>query len=158
LAQVLGALVGVALADMMFAEPAFSFSQHARMGLPQLLSEFVATFGLVCVIWGCMRHRAQAVPFAVGAYITAAYWFTASPSFANPAVTIARSVTNTFTGIRPVDAPGFIAAQLIGGAAATALFRWLNASLPAAAAGETPSSSNVAAPHVRHKAATREAA
>jgi glycerol uptake facilitator-like aquaporin len=141
-AQLLGAFAGVAVADLMFAEPVFSFSQHVRAGLPQLLSEFVATFGLLSVIWGCTRYRPTAVPLAVGAYITAAYWFTASTSFANPAVTLARSVTNTFAGIRPVDAPGFIAAQLIGGAAATALFRWLNPRLPAGAP-------DVMVPHAR---------
>jgi glycerol uptake facilitator-like aquaporin len=85
----------------------------------------VATFGLVSVIWGCSRLRSDAVPFAVGAYITAAYWFTASTSFANPAVTIARCLSDTFAGIRPGDVPWFVAAQLVGGAAATLLFRWL---------------------------------
>jgi glycerol uptake facilitator-like aquaporin len=90
-----------------------------------LLSEFVATFGLLAVIWGCSRRRAEAVPFAVGAYITAAYWFTASTSFANPAVTLARALSDTFAGIRPVDVPGFVVAQLAGAAAATMLFRWL---------------------------------
>jgi glycerol uptake facilitator-like aquaporin len=89
------------------------------------LAEFVATFGLFAVIWGCSRSRAGAVPFAVGAYITAAYWFTSSTSFANPAVTLARAASNTFAGIRPLDAPGFIVAQLCGAAAATAIFRWL---------------------------------
>ena len=97
---------------------------HARAGGAQAFSEFVATFGLLSVIWGVSRTRSEAVPFAVGAYIAAAYWFTASTSFANPAVTLARTV-NTFAGIRPVDAPAFIVAQLIGAAAATMLFRWL---------------------------------
>ena len=124
-AQVVGAFVGVAIAHVMFAEPLFTASRHARAGLPQLVSEFVATFGLLAVIWGCVRSRADVVPFAVAAYITAAYWFTASTSFANPAVTMARAATDTFAGIRPADAPGFIVAQLAGGAAATALFRWL---------------------------------
>jgi glycerol uptake facilitator-like aquaporin len=128
-AQIIGAFVGVALADLMFDLPIYSLSQHARSGGAQMLSECVATFGLLSVIWGCSRHRAEAVPFAVGAYITAAYWFTASTSFANPAVTLARSVTDTFAGIRPADAPGFIFAQAIGAAAATALFRWLNPAL-----------------------------
>ena len=91
----------------------------------EIISEAVATFGLVSVIWGCVRHRSEAVPFAVGAYITAAYWFTSSTSFANPAVTLARAVTDTFAGIRPADVPGFLAGQLIGALAATALFRWL---------------------------------
>jgi glycerol uptake facilitator-like aquaporin len=97
--------------------------------LPQLFSEFVATFGLLAVIWGCARLRSTAVPFAVGAYIMGCYWFTASTSFANPAVTLARAVSDTFAGIRPVDLPGFIVAQLAGAAAATALFRWLVPSL-----------------------------
>ncbi len=124
-AQLLGAVVGVATADAMFDLPAFAFSQHIRSGASQLLSEFVATFGLVAVIWGCARRRPESVPFAVGGYITAAYWFTASTSFANPAVTVARCLTDTFAGIRPVDVPGFVAAQMLGAAAATALFRWL---------------------------------
>jgi glycerol uptake facilitator-like aquaporin len=124
-AQCLGAVVGVAAADYMFDEPVFAWSRHVRTGLPQAFSEGVATFGLLAVIWGCSRRRATVVPFAVGAYITAAYWFTASTSFANPAVTIARSMTDTFAGIRPADAPPFIAAQVLGGALATALFGWL---------------------------------
>ncbi len=132
-AQILGAFAGVAAAHLMFVEPLFSASQHARSGGAQLFSEFVATFGLLSVIWGCVRVRSSAVPFAVGAYITAAYWFTASTSFANPAVTLARAATNTFSGIRPVDAPGFIAAQLVGAFAATAIFRWLVPSLQAEA-------------------------
>jgi len=124
-AQVVGAFAGVAIAHVMFGEPLFTASRHARDGLPQLVSEFVATFGLLAVIWGCVRSRSDVVPFAVAAYITAAYWFTASTSFANPAVTMARAATDTFAGIRPADAPGFIIAQLAGGGAATALFRWL---------------------------------
>ena len=124
-AQVVGAFAGVAIAHVMFGEPLFTASRHARDGLPQLVSEFVATFGLLAVIWGCVRSRADMMPFAVAAYITAAYWFTASTSFANPAVTLARAATDTFAGIRPADAPGFIIAQLAGGGAATALFRWL---------------------------------
>jgi glycerol uptake facilitator-like aquaporin len=117
----------------MFGERLFMLSVHARSGPAQVVSEFVATFGLVSVIWGCSRRRADAVPFAVGAYIAAAYWFTASTSFANPAVTLARALTDTFTGIRPADVPGFIVAQLAGAAAATLLFRWLVPSLPASA-------------------------
>jgi len=133
-AQFLGALIGVATANVMFELPVFTASRHARQGGAQLLSEFVATFGLLAVIWGCVRLRSSAAtPFAVGAYITAAYWFTASTSFANPAVTVARSASDTFAGIRPVDVPGFIAAQLLGAAAATVLFRWLVPSLPTAA-------------------------
>jgi glycerol uptake facilitator-like aquaporin len=125
-AQLLGAPLGVALAHLMFAEPAlFTMSTHVRTGQAQSLSEVVATFGLLAVIWACARRRPTAAPFAVGAYITAAYWFTASTSFANPAVTFARAMTNTFSGIRPADAPAFIAAQVLGAGAATALFRWL---------------------------------
>jgi glycerol uptake facilitator-like aquaporin len=129
-AQVLGAFAGVGAAHVMFEAPVFSASRHARAGAAQAFSEFVATFGLLAVIWGCARLRSSAVPFAVAAYITAAYWFTASTSFANPAVTLARSATDTFSGIRPADAPAFIVAQLIGAGAATALFRWLVPSLP----------------------------
>jgi len=124
-AQVVGAFGGVAVAHVMFEKPTFFASTHVRAGGAQLVSEFVATFGLLAVIWGCSRRRANAVPFAVGAYITAAYWFTSSTSFANPAVTLARAASDTFAGIRPVDAPGFVAAQLLGAAAATAAFRWL---------------------------------
>jgi glycerol uptake facilitator-like aquaporin len=113
----------------MFGVPVFFASQHVRSGSAQLFSEFVATFGLLSVIWGCVRLRSSAVPFAVGAYITSAYWFTASTSFANPAVTLARAASDTFAGIRPVDTPGFIIAELGGAAAATALFRWLVPSL-----------------------------
>lgn len=132
-AQLLGALVGVAAANLMFEKPIFFASQHVRSGASQLFSEFVATFGLMSVIWGCVRLRSTAVPFAVGAYITAAYWFTASTSFANPAVTLARAATDTFAGIRPSDVPGFVAAQLLGAAMATALFRWIVPTLPAVA-------------------------
>jgi glycerol uptake facilitator-like aquaporin len=129
-AQVAGAFAGVAGAHLMFGESLFSASQHARSGGAQLFSEFGATFGLLSVIWGCVRTRNSLVPFAVGTYITAAYWFTASTSFANPAVTLARSATNTFAGIRPSDVPGFIVAQFLGAFAATALFRWLIPTLP----------------------------
>jgi len=114
----------------MFGERLFMVSLHARSGPAQMFSEVVATFGLLAVIWGCSRRRSTTVPFAVAAYITSAYWFTASTSFANPAVTIARSLTDTFAGIRPADAPGFIAAQLFGAAVATLLFRWLVPALP----------------------------
>ena len=130
LAQVGGAFGGVAAAHVMFEAPVFSASRHARGGGAQMFSEFVATFGLLAVIWGCARLRSTAVPFAVGSYITAAYWFTASTSFANPAVTLARAATDSFSGIRPHDAPGFIVAQLVGAAAATLLFRWLVPELP----------------------------
>jgi glycerol uptake facilitator-like aquaporin len=141
-AQVLGAFCGVAAAHLMFGERLFFASHHARSGSAQLFSEFVATFGLLAVIWGCGRHRSSSVPYAVGAYITAAYWFTASTSFANPAVTLARAASDTFAGIRPADAPGFIFAQLAGAAAATALFRWLVPSLPKDA-------ENVVIPHAQ---------
>jgi len=125
-AQMLGAVAGVAIADLMFDLPAIFLSQHVRSGPSQLLSEFVATFGLLSVIWGSSRLRsAETVAFAVGGYITAAYWFTASTSFANPAVTLARCLSDTFAGIRPTDVPGFVVAQLCGAAAATALFHWL---------------------------------
>ncbi len=123
--QVVGAFAGVASAHLMFGEPVFSASRHARAGGAQMFSEFVATFGLLCVIWGCARLRSSAVPFAVGAYITGAYWFTASTSFANPAATLARSASDTFAGIRPQDAPGFVTAQLAGAGAATIFFAWL---------------------------------
>ncbi|MFO0613729.1 MAG: MIP/aquaporin family protein [Polyangiaceae bacterium] len=125
LAQTLGAFAGVAVAHGMFGEPVFAASTHVRAGLGQLLGEFVATFGLLCVIWGCARRRPSAIPFAVGAYITAAYWFTSSTSFANPAVTLARGFSETFAGIRPADIPGFVLTQLLGAALATATFRWL---------------------------------
>jgi glycerol uptake facilitator-like aquaporin len=124
-AQVGGAFAGVAVAHGMFSAPLFFASRQARAGGAQLFSEFVATFGLLAVIWGCARTRPVGVACAVGAYITSAYWFTASTSFANPAVTLARSASDTFAGIRPVDAPGFIVAQLAGAAAATIFFRWL---------------------------------
>lgn len=124
-AQILGAFAGVAAAHLMFGLPVFFASRHVRSGGAQIFSEFVATFGLLMVIWGCVRSRPAAVPFAVGAYIMAACWFTASTSFANPAVTLARSVSDTFAGIRPVDTPAFIIAQVLGAAAATLLFRWL---------------------------------
>jgi glycerol uptake facilitator-like aquaporin len=132
-AQVGGAFLGVAAAHLMFGEPLFSVSLRARGGEAQMFSEFVATFGLLSVIWGVTRRRSDAAPFAVGAYITAAYWFTASTSFANPAVTLARAFSNTFAGIRPADAPGFVLAQLLGAAAATLLFRRLAPALPKSA-------------------------
>ena len=124
-AQIAGAFGGVAVANVMFEKPVFFASTHVRSGTAQLLSEFVATFGLLSVIWGCARRRPNAIPIAVGAYITAAYWFTSSTSFANPAVTLARMASDTFAGIRPADAPAFIVAQVLGAAAATFTFRWL---------------------------------
>jgi glycerol uptake facilitator-like aquaporin len=124
-AQVVGAFIGVAAAHLMFGEPLFAASHHVRAGSAQLFSEFVATFGLLSVIRGCAPLRSSVTPFAVGAYIVGAYWFTASTSFANPAVTLARAASDTFAGIRPADVPGFIAAQIAGATAATVLFRWL---------------------------------
>ncbi|HVU04583.1 MAG TPA: MIP/aquaporin family protein [Polyangiaceae bacterium] len=125
LSQVAGAFAGVAVAHVMFGEPVFFASTHVREGSAQLVSEFVATFGLLATIWGTVRTRPSVVPFAVGAYITSAYWFTSSTSFANPAVTLARAASDTFAGIRPVDVPGFVVAQLLGSAAATGTFAWL---------------------------------
>jgi glycerol uptake facilitator-like aquaporin len=130
-AQCVGAIAGVGLGDLMFGLTAFSWSTHVRAGAPQLLSEAVATFGLLAVIWGSVRRRPAAVAFTVGAYITSAYWFTGSTSFANPAVTLARSVTDTFAGIRAADVPAFVAMQCVGAALATVLFRWLVPALPA---------------------------
>jgi len=130
LAQLGGGVLGVWAAHAMFRERMFMLSLHARSGSAQMFSEFVATFGLLGVIWSCSRRRSAAVPFAVAAYITAAYWFTASTSFANPAVTVARALSDTFAGIRPVDVSGFVVAQLAGAFAATLLFRWLVPTLP----------------------------
>jgi glycerol uptake facilitator-like aquaporin len=130
MAQAFGAFIGMGAAHLMFGEALIQISEHARAGGGQLFSEFVATFGLLCVIWGCVRLRSEAVPIGVGLYITGAYWFTASTSFANPAVTLARAFTNTFSGIRPVDAPAFMGVQLVGAFTATILFRWLVPSLP----------------------------
>ncbi len=125
-AQTTGAIAGVGIANVMFELPVFFASQKTRTGTAQWFSEFVATFGLLAVIWGCSRlHKSIVVPFAVAAYITAAYWFTASTSFANPAVTVARSLSDSFAGIRFGDVPGFIIAQLLGATAATILFKWL---------------------------------
>jgi len=124
--QIAGGIAGAVVTHLMFGLPAVSLSLHARSGIALAWSEFVATFGLLLVVLGCARFRPSTIPFAVGAYITAAYWFTASTSFANPAVTIARSLTNTFSGIRPIDVPWFLAAQVGGGLAATFLFRRLD--------------------------------
>jgi len=124
-AQILGGICGTFAAHLMFGLPVVSISHHNRSGVAQVFSEFIATFGLLSVIWGCSRLRSAAVPFAVGAYITAAYWFTASTSFANPAATISRSLTNTFAGIRPQDVLLFILAQTLGGIAATFAFKSL---------------------------------
>ena len=124
IAQTGGALAGVAVAHLMFELPLLSVSHRVRDGGAQIFSEFVATFGLLLLIFVCVRFRPNVVPFAVAAYITAAYWFTSSTSFANPAVTLARSLTDTFTGIQPANVPGFIVAQFLGATAATFLFRW----------------------------------
>jgi glycerol uptake facilitator-like aquaporin len=124
-AQVLGGIVGVLAAHAMFGLPPLFLSHHSRTGPSQWFAEAVATFGLLLVIWGCVRFKSPFTAFAVGGYIVGAYWFTASTSFANPAVTIARSLTDTFAGIRPLDVPGFIAAQFVGALGATALFNWL---------------------------------
>jgi len=132
-AQALGGIAGAVVTHLMFELPPVFFSRHVRSGPAQFLSESIATFGLLSVIWGCSRTRSHVVPFAVGAYITAAYWFTASTSFANPAVTIARSMSDTFAGIRPADVPAFVLAQLTGAIGATFLFRWLIPSLPSTA-------------------------
>lgn len=123
--QIAAALGGTAVAHLMFDEPLFTASANARPGLAMMFSELVATFGLVAAVLACLRHRPSAVPAVVAAYIAAAYWFTASTSFANPAVTVARALTDTFSGIRPADVPSFIAAQLLGAAAASLVFGWL---------------------------------
>jgi glycerol uptake facilitator-like aquaporin len=132
-AQTIGGVCGTITAHAMFGLPVVSLSRHIRAGPAQFLSEFIATFGLLSVIWGCSRSRSSIVPFAVGSYITAAYWFTSSTSFANPAVSIARCLSDTFAGIRPGDVPLFVVAQFAGGIAATILFRWLVPSLPSGA-------------------------
>ena len=125
-AQVLGAVVGTALADGVFGLPLFFISHHERSGVPLVVSEFIATFGLLATIWGCVRSRPSVTPFAVAAYIVGAYWFTPSTSFANPAVSIARSLTDAFAGIRPVDVPLFVVVQILGALAATVLFAYLS--------------------------------
>jgi glycerol uptake facilitator-like aquaporin len=132
--QCAGGVGGVIIAHLMFGLRWYSVSTHSRHGWSLVLSEFVATFGLLSVIWGCSRLRPGAVPFAVASYITAAYWFTASTSFANPAVTIARCLSDTFAGIQPADVPLFVVAQLTGALTATFLFRWLIPNLPTHAA------------------------
>jgi glycerol uptake facilitator-like aquaporin len=124
-AQICGAILGVMLAHLMFGAPVLEISTKARDGFGQILSEFVASFGLIATILGVRRVRADSVPVAVGLYITAAYWFTASTSFANPAVTIARSLTNSFSGIAPGSVAPFMAAQLLGAAAAALFFGWM---------------------------------
>lgn len=133
-AQIAGAFIGVGVANMMFDKPPFFVSHHIRAGSGQILGEFIATFGLLAVIWGCVRTRSSAVPFAVGAYIAGAYWFTSSTSFANPAVTLARTASDTFAGIRPMDVPPFLVSQLLGATTGTLLLWWLIPSLPKIAA------------------------
>ena len=125
LAQIVGGIVGVWAAHAMFAEPILQISAKSRDGAAQGFAEFVATFGLIATIYSTQRKRPDFTPVAVGLYITAAYWFTASTSFANPAVTIARSLSNTFAGIAPASVPVFVVAQLTGMAAAIAVFTWL---------------------------------
>ena len=124
-AQIAGGVAGTALAHLMFELPILQASQHLRHGLGQWSAEIVATFGLVLTIFGCVRYRPDAVPYAVGLFISAGYWFTASTSFANPAVTIARSFTDTFSGIAAGDVPGFILAQIVGAILAAFLARWV---------------------------------
>lgn len=124
-AQIAGGIAGTLLAHFMFELPLLDASTHARHGIAQFGAEIVATFGLVLTIFGCLRHRPEAVPYAVGLFISAGYWFTASTSFANPAVTIARSMTDTFSGILPADMPWFILAQLTGAALATGFSAWI---------------------------------
>jgi glycerol uptake facilitator-like aquaporin len=126
LAQCAGAVAGVVAAHWMFELPALMASTHVRTGAAQWWSECIATFGLIFVILQGVRHRPDAIAWMVGCYITAAYWFTASTSFANPAVTLARSFTDTFAGIRPSDAPGFMLAQVVGAGLAILLYRWIN--------------------------------
>jgi glycerol uptake facilitator-like aquaporin len=151
-AQIAGAFAGVALAHVMFGEPIFFASTHVRAGLPQLVSEFVATFGLLATIWGTVRTRPTAIPFAVGAYVTAGYWFTASTCFANPAVTLARASSNTFAGIRPADVGGFLAVQLAGAAVATVLFAWL-APVRRSSGDEVPSAVTTTTPQTQEDVA-----
>ncbi|MSO66900.1 MAG: aquaporin family protein [Pseudolabrys sp.] len=124
-AQIAGGILGVFAAHAMFELPILQISLHARSGLGQWFAESVASFGLLLAIFGCVARAPHAVPYAVGLYITAAYWFTASTSFANPAVTIARALSDTFAGIAPAGVPAFIAAQLVGMLAAVAASRWL---------------------------------
>lgn len=125
--QILGGIAGVIIAHVMFDNPLIDPSTTARTGTGQWVGEFVATFGLVATILGCIKARPDAVPYAVGLFITAGYWFTSSTSFANPAVTIARGLSNTFAGIDPAHITAFIAVQLFAAAVATYVFRWLNA-------------------------------
>jgi len=133
--QILGGITGTAAANMMFGLPIFFLSHRVRSGPALWLGEWIATFGLVCVIWGCSRTWPRGTGFAVGAYITGAYWFTSSTSFANPAVTIARTLTDTFAGIRPRDALAFLPVEIAGGVAAAMFARWL---APPAKSAQSP--------------------
>lgn len=123
--QIAGGIAGTVLAHVMFSLPLIQTATHVRTGIGVWTGEIVASFGLLATILGCLRTRPDAVPYAVGLFITAGYWFTSSTSFANPAVTIARALTDTFSGIRSTDVPGFIAAQIVGALLATFTFRWL---------------------------------
>jgi len=143
-AQFLGAFAGVAAAHAMFGEPVFSAATQARTGVAQWWSEFVATFGLIFVISGCARNRPAITPFAVAAYILSAYWFTASSSFANPALTLARAATDTVAGIRLEDVSSYVAAQMLGAIAATVLVTWLHS--PAKTLDGIPQASHPANP------------
>jgi glycerol uptake facilitator-like aquaporin len=125
LAQLAGGILGTINSHFMFGLPTITLSRHARSGPAQFYAEIIATFGLLSVISGCSRLRPAAIPLTVGTYIAGAYWFTSSTSFANPAVTAARCITDTFAGIRPQDVPGFVLAQFVGGTAAFLLFRWM---------------------------------
>ena len=136
LVQVLGGIFGALVAHLMFDLPLIQESTKVRFGLGQWSGEFVATFGLIATILGCVRFRPEAVPYAVGLFITAGYWFTSSTSFANPAVTVARTLTDSFSGIRPIDAPAFIATQLLAAVVVTLTFRWLLSDAKAAPADE----------------------
>jgi glycerol uptake facilitator-like aquaporin len=135
-AQITGGVVGTMTAHLMFDLPLLQMSEHARHGPSQFLSEVVASFGLIATILGCRRFRAEIVPVAVALYVVAGYWFTASTCFANPAVAIARGLTDTFSGIRLIDAPWFILAEIVGAVIAAVLFRWLLAA-PSSAARPT---------------------
>lgn len=136
--QVAGGIGGTLLAHVMFDQPLVQFSAHVRTGIGVWIGEIVASFALLATIIGCLRSKPDAVPYAVGLVITAGYWFTSSTSFANPAVTIARSLTDSFSGIRPIDAPGFIAAQILGALAATIVMAWLWSARSPSATAERP--------------------
>ncbi len=126
MAQCIGAFVGVAATQLMFVEPLFLASDHIRTGFPQWFSEFIAAFGLIAVIIGCSRGRPSATPFAAASYLAAAYWFTASMCFVNPAITLVRAATHSFTGISFESVPAFLAAQFLGAIVATVIFSWLH--------------------------------